>query len=161
MKRKIKKDTHQLVAVPVQSCLLQHKPVLLPFDTQEAFAFFLPVQPALVIWLTQLFHRDSSPAHCAIACAHKYRDVIPFVHREEKPQSSGRMRLEILHSNNISIWHCVWSTRRKHNTSRTSRFISATLHSAYLFCYESASNDINIKVWVFFSEQSQMLKSLS
>lgn len=49
------KCTHQLVGVPVESRLLQHKPVLLPFHAQEAFAFFLPVQPALVIWLTQLF----------------------------------------------------------------------------------------------------------
>lgn len=62
---------HLLVAVPVERRLLQHKPELLPFDSQETFALFLPVQPALVVRLTQLFDRDASPAHRAIACTHK------------------------------------------------------------------------------------------
>lgn len=63
--------TNQLVAVPVESRPLQHKPVFLPFDTQEAFALFLPVQPALVVWLTKLFDRDPSSAHYTIAYTQK------------------------------------------------------------------------------------------
>ena len=93
--------THQLVGVPVERRLLQHKPVLLPFHTQEAFALFLPVQPALVIWLTQLFHRDPSPAHvCTIACTqktHKYTETSSsfFVRRERAtPQLSADIALE-------------------------------------------------------------------
>lgn len=65
--------THQLVGIPVESSLLQHKPVLLPFHTQKAFAFFLPVQPALVVWLAELFDRDPSSAHRTIALTRKQR----------------------------------------------------------------------------------------
>lgn len=59
--------THQLVGVPVESSLLQHEPKLLPLHTQEAFALLLPVQPALVVRLPELFDRDPPPAHGAIA----------------------------------------------------------------------------------------------
>lgn len=55
------------VGVPVERRLLQHEPVLLPLDTQEARALLLPVQPSLVVRLTQLLDRDASPAHHAIA----------------------------------------------------------------------------------------------
>lgn len=90
--------THQLVGVPVERCLLQHEPVLLPFDTQEAFAFFLPVQPSLVVWLTQLFDRDAPPAHGTIACAQKRlegtrrTEVLPICPRRSEKVKHERMR---------------------------------------------------------------------
>lgn len=60
--------THQLVGVPVECSFLKDKPVLLPFDSQETLGLLLPVQPALVVRLTELFDGDSSSTHGTIAC---------------------------------------------------------------------------------------------
>lgn len=162
MKGRFQTDTHQLVAVPVQSRLLQHKPVLLPFDTQEAFALFLPVQPALVVWLPQLLHRDSSPAHCAIAYTHECTEGSFCVHRKAKPQPSGGVSSETPVLITFPFHAVFWSIGEKNpcNIQDPSNQ-KCYARSAYLFAYESASHDINITAQVFFSEQSQTLRSFS
>lgn len=142
--------THQLVGVPVQRSLLQHKPVLLPFDTQEAFALFLPVQPALVVWVTQLFDRDPSSAHCTIACVDRKHmkatsesccsslSTEKQRHSDESlEEASCSLKISQSVSIQVEIGHCVWSNNQinsKNNTEETHTASRLQIpHPAYLF----------------------------